>query len=78
MAGGNARLSLNDHAPPLRAGMDAGGAGDAADAEKEEDIPGVTIPLARVKRMMRLNPDKKKNYSKEAVQCMAAGMVHIP
>jgi len=59
-------------------GMDAGG-GEAqpkeeAAEEPEEAIPGVTIPVARVKRMMRNNPDKKKNFSKEAVQCVAAGM----
>jgi len=57
-------------------GVDAGASGDATGGETEaKETPGVTIPIARVRRIMRCNPDKKKSFNKESVQAMAAGMV---
>ena len=57
-------------------GVDEGASGDAAGGETEtKETPGVTIPIARVRRIMRCNPDKKKSFNKESVQAMAAGMV---
>ena len=49
----------------------AEGGAEGAEAEEKEEAGSVNFPLARVKRIMRKNPDKKKNFGQPSVHAIA-------
>lgn len=53
------------------AAVGEGGAAGGEGEEKEEAGGGISFPLARVKRIMRKNPDKKKNFGQTSVHAVA-------
>eukprot|EP00960_Hanusia_phi_P031163 749117-Hanusia_phi.AAC.4 len=50
-----------------------GGDGENQGTDEQE----VAFPYARIKRIMRKNPDKKKNYSRETIHAMAVCTVSV-
>ena len=51
---------------------------DDGDDEGSGEGLGNALPAARVKRIMRKNPDKKKNFSKETVLAVSMATVPLP
>jgi histone H3/H4 len=43
----------------------------AEEPEEKDDVQGLGFPAARIQRIMRKHPDKKKRYVKEAVHAVA-------
>jgi hypothetical protein len=65
----------NQDAAGGAAGQDAAANQDMEEESGKKDDVGFSVPIGRVKRIMRCHPDKKKSFSKEAVNAIAAGMV---
>ncbi len=45
--------------------------------EEKDDVQGLGFPAARIQRIMRKHPDKKKRFVKEAVHAVAIATVNF-
>ena len=59
--------------PVKRSGSDVNDA--VEEPEEKDDVQGLGFPTARVQRIMRKHPDKKKRFVKEAVHAVAIATV---
>jgi hypothetical protein len=69
-------MAGEDVAPVEERGpAEEGAARDEGEDEGSGEGLGFALPAARMKRIMRKNPDKKKNFSKETVLAVSMATV---